>query len=188
MDTSLLDRAIIFAVRAHQGMERRGKDLPYIVHPMEAVSILATMTNDQEMLAAAALHDVVEDTPTTIDELRREFGDRVAKLVESESEEDIQGLSRTESWKQRKQAAINRLANAPRDSKMVALGDKLSNMRTIAADYAQLGDKLWDRFSVKDRSLHAWHYQGLADALADLKDYAAYNEFNLLVTQIFQTI
>ena len=62
LDTTLLDRVIIFAVRAHAGTERRGKGLPYIVHPMEAVEIVATMTPDQEMLAAAALHDTVEDT------------------------------------------------------------------------------------------------------------------------------
>ena len=59
IDSSLLDRAIIFAVNAHQGVERKGKGFPYIVHPMEAMSIVATMTNDQELLAAAVLHDVI---------------------------------------------------------------------------------------------------------------------------------
>lgn len=82
IDTSLLDRAIIYAVHAHQGVERSGKGFPYIVHPLEAVSIVATMTNDQELLAAAVLHDVVEDTPVTVDELRKEFGERVARLVD----------------------------------------------------------------------------------------------------------
>ena len=62
LDTELLDRAIIFAVKAHAGTERRGKGFPYIVHPMEAVEIVATITPDQELLAAAALHDTVEDT------------------------------------------------------------------------------------------------------------------------------
>ena len=70
LDTSLLDRAIIFAVRAHAGTERRGKGFPYIVHPMEAVEIVATMTRDQELLAAAALHDTVEDTDTTVEQMR----------------------------------------------------------------------------------------------------------------------
>jgi len=60
LDTTLLDRAIVFAVRAHAGTERRGKGFPYIVHPMEAVEIVATMTPDQELLAAAALHDTVD--------------------------------------------------------------------------------------------------------------------------------
>ena len=86
MDTSLLDRAIRFAVEAHSGVERRGKGFPYIVHPMEAMAIVATMTPDQEVLAAAALHDVVEDTEVTLDEIRSRFGDRVAQLVDTESD------------------------------------------------------------------------------------------------------
>ena len=86
LDTSLLDRAIEFAVRAHAGTERRGKGFPYIVHPMEAMEIVATMTSDQELLAAAALHDTVEDTPVTLAEIRAQFGDRIAELVASESD------------------------------------------------------------------------------------------------------
>ena len=82
LDTTLLDRAIVFAVRAHAGTERRGKGFPYIVHPMEAVEIVATMTNDQELLAAAVLHDTVEDTDTTIEQIRAEFGHRVASLLQ----------------------------------------------------------------------------------------------------------
>ena len=87
LNTELLDRAIIFAVRAHAGTERRGKGFPYIVHPMEAVEIVATMTPDQELLAAAALHDTVEDTDVTVEQLRAEFGERVAALVADESDE-----------------------------------------------------------------------------------------------------
>ncbi|MBQ4197448.1 MAG: bifunctional (p)ppGpp synthetase/guanosine-3',5'-bis(diphosphate) 3'-pyrophosphohydrolase, partial [Bacteroidales bacterium] len=81
LDTKLLDKAIIFAVKAHAGTERRGKGFPYIVHPMEAVEIVSTMTSDQELLAAAALHDTVEDTYVTIDLIRKEFGDRIADIV-----------------------------------------------------------------------------------------------------------
>ena len=86
LDTRLLDRAIHFAVDAHAGTERRGKGLPYIVHPMEAVTIVATMMSDQELLAAAALHDVVEDTDISLDRIREEVGDRVAGLVCLESD------------------------------------------------------------------------------------------------------
>ena len=74
LDTALLDRAIIYAVKAHSGTERRGKGFPYIVHPMEAMEIVSTMTADQELLAAAALHDVVEDTSVSVEDLRAEFG------------------------------------------------------------------------------------------------------------------
>ena len=185
LDTTLLDRAIIFAVRAHAGTERRGKGFPYIVHPMEAVEIVATMTRDQELLAAAALHDTVEDTDTTVEQIREEFGNRIASLVASESDIVLDGLTAEDSWHARKQAAIDRLTRASHDAKIVALGDKLSNMRAIARDYAQQGDALWNLFHAKDPKDHEWHYRGLADALSELRDTFAYKEFEDLINQVF---
>ena len=185
LDTSLLDKAIVFAVKAHAGTERRGKGFPYIVHPMEALEIVATLTPDQELLAAAVLHDTVEDTSVTLETIRREFGDRVAHLVEEESDTFQEGVSEEESWHQRKQAAIDRLARASRDAKMVALGDKLSNMRAIARDYSVLGDALWSIFHVQDPKEHEWHYRGLAESLKELQGTFAYQEFEQLVNQVF---
>ena len=185
LNTAVLDRAIIFAVKAHSGTERRGKGYPYIVHPMEAVEIVATMTADQELLAAAALHDTVEDTHVTVDQIREEFGDRVADLVASESDEMPAGVSEEDSWHSRKRAAIDRLSKESREAKMVALGDKLSNMRAIARDYAIMGDALWNIFHAKDPKDHEWHYRGLADALRELEDTSAYKEFENLINQVF---
>lgn len=185
MDTSILDRAIVFAVNAHQGTERRGKGFPYIVHPMEAVEIVATMTTDQELLAAAVLHDTVEDTDVTLDDIRHEFGERVAKLVEEESDVFIDGVSEADSWHERKQAAIDRLAQASRDAKMVALGDKLSNARIIYRDFVQKGDELWNIFHVTDVKEHEWHYRGLAESLKELEGTFAYSEFTDLINKIF---
>ena len=185
LNTELLDRAIIFAVKAHTGTERRGKGFPYIIHPMEAMEIVATMTTDQELLAAAALHDTVEDTDVTIEDLRLEFGNRIASLVAQESEEMPEGMSEEESWHDRKQAAIDRLAKAPLDAKIVALGDKLSNIRAIARDYAEIGDALWKRFHAKDPKDHEWHYRGLADSLRELQDTAAFQEFESLINKVF---
>lgn len=186
MNTELLDRAIIFAVRAHAGTERRGKGYPYIVHPLEAVEIVATMTPDQELLAAAALHDTVEDTDVTIDEIRAGFGERVASLVAAETDQKTDpGVSEEESWHERKRIAIERLARASYDAKKVALGDKLSNMRAIARDHAVQGDKLWSIFHTKDKKEHEWHYRGLADSLRELSDTDAFREFERLINQVF---
>ncbi|MBR4263638.1 MAG: bifunctional (p)ppGpp synthetase/guanosine-3',5'-bis(diphosphate) 3'-pyrophosphohydrolase [Paludibacteraceae bacterium] len=185
MDTDLLDRAIIFAVKAHHNTERRGKGFPYIVHPMEAVEIVATITPDQELLAAAALHDTVEDTDVTVEQLRAEFGERIASLVASESDEMPEGVSEEDSWHDRKQAAINRLEAASHDAKIVALGDKLSNMRAIARDYKVKGDALWSIFHVKDKASHEWHYRGLASSLSELSDTFAYRELVRLIDEVF---
>ncbi|MBQ4169933.1 MAG: HD domain-containing protein [Bacteroidales bacterium] len=185
MDTSLFDRAVNFAVKAHSGTERRGKGFPYIIHLMEAVEIVATITPDQELLSAAMLHDTVEDTPVTVADLRKEFGDRIASIVEAESDVHNEGESEHESWHRRKQEAIDRLTAAPMEAKIVALGDKLSNMRAIARDYAQIGDGLWKMFHVTEKSEHEWHYRGLAHALKDLEVTPAYREFVYLIEEVF---
>lgn len=185
IDSSFLDRAIEFAVKAHSNTERRGKGFPYIVHPLEAMEIVATMTPDQELLAAAALHDTIEDTSVTIDDLRREFGDRVATIVEAESDKFLEGIPDEANWHQRKQAAIDRIAAAPFESKIVAMGDKLSNMRAIWRDYQEQGDELWKIFHAKDKKDHEWHYRGLAASLSELSDTFAYKEFVALIDDVF---
>lgn len=189
MDTELLDRAIIFAVQAHHNSERRGKGFPYIVHPMEAVEIVSTITPDQELLAAAALHDTIEDTDVTVEQLRAEFGDRIAHLVHAESDQIngvlFNGENEEETWHARKQAAIDRLAAAPHDAKIVAMGDKLSNMRAIWRDYQVKGDELWKIFHCTDKAAHEWHYRGLAASLSELSDTFAYQEFVRLINEVF---
>ena len=189
MDTELLDRAIIFAVQAHHNSERRGKGFPYIVHPMEAVEIVATITSDQELLAAAALHDTIEDTDVTVEQLREAFGDRIADLVHAESDqidgELFNGENEEQTWHARKQAAIDRLAKAPHDAKIVAMGDKLSNMRAIWRDSQTKGDELWKIFHCSEKAAHEWHYRGLAASLKELEDTFAYQEFVRLINEVF---
>lgn len=185
LDSDLLDRAIKFAVDAHHNTERRGKGFPYIVHPLEAVEIVATITPDQELLAAAALHDTIEDTDVTVEQIRAAFGDRIAELVHAESDQFTEGVSEEDSWHARKQAAIDRLAAASHDAKIVAMGDKLSNMRAIWRDYQLKGDDIWSIFHVKDKASHEWHYRGLAASLSELSDTFAYKEFVRLLDEVF---
>ena len=186
MDSSLLDKAIIYAVKAHSNVERRGKGFPYIVHPLEAVSIVSTITSDQELLAAAALHDVVEDTDITVDQIRAEFGDHIAYLVEMESDKFTNPKGENLTWKERKLASLERLANAPLEVKQVAMGDKLSNMRAIAMDYRKIGDVLWDRFHAPNGKIdHEWRYRALVKAFDAVSDTEAYREFAALVDEVF---
>lgn len=182
LETSLFDKAVKLAVEAHSGTERRCKGFPYIIHPMEAVAIVATMTNDQEMLAAAILHDVVEDTDVTLEQIRELFGDRVAELVRHETAPLDENLT----WRERKTLQVEQLAAAPHDSKIVALGDKLSNMSGIALDYRQVGDEVWSRFHAPNGKPDVeWYYRSLADALSELSETVAYQEFVRLLEEIF---
>ena len=146
LNTELFDKAAHFAISAHANTERRAKGFPYIIHPMEAAAIVATMTTDPELLAAAILHDTLEDTEVTFEELRSQFGNRVAYLVLAESNIKKNGILRQTTWRESKSRAVERLANASHEGKIVAMGDKLSNLRAIASDYQLIGDQLWSRF------------------------------------------
>ena len=182
LDTHFFDKAVAFATQAHSGTERRGKAYPYIIHPMEAVSIVATITNDPEMLAATLLHDTVEDTDVTIEQIRELFGNRVADLVQHETAP----LDDSLTWREKKTQQIKQLAEAPYDSKVVALGDKLSNMRGIAWDYRKVGDEVWKLFHAPNgKDDIAWYYRSLADALSELSGTTAYLEFVNLVDEVF---
>lgn len=182
LKTDLFDEAAKFAIEAHHGTERRGKAYPYIIHPMEAVSIVATITNDPEMLAAAILHDVVEDTEITINQIREKFGDRVAMLVQHETAP----LDETLSWKAKKTIQIEQLAHAPYDAKLVALGDKLSNIRGIALDYHRYGEDTWSLFQAPNGKVDVeWYYRSIADALSELSELEAYQHFVAMVDMVF---
>lgn len=184
---SLMDRAIIFATRAHSGTFRKGTNIPYIVHPIEAAAIAATMTDDPDVIAAAVLHDVVEDTDATVEEIRFFFNDRIAKLVEAESENKRRDLPPQETWMLRKMETLDFLrTRADRDAKILALSDKLSNMRAIHRDQKSVGDKLWERFNEKRKEKHGWMYRQVADALYELQDTLAWQEYDDLVKKTFE--
>ena len=84
---NMLDEAIIYATIMHQGKVRKFRGTPFILHPIEVAQILSTMTEDQEIISAGILHDVVEETDGTLDEIEKRFGKRVADLVASDSEQ-----------------------------------------------------------------------------------------------------
>ena len=187
----ILEKAISFATDRHKSVVRKGTQVPYIVHPMEAVSIAAGMTNDLEVLAAAALHDVVEDTPTTIDEIEEVFGKRVAALVAFDSEDKMPDIPPSESWEIRKKATIASLQDAPLDAKIIVLADKLSNIRSINREIINIGDAVWEKFNQKDKKKHEWYYREIANALSmgihKLSEHFAYQEFYWLLDMVFVT-
>ena len=184
---SLMDRAIIFATRAHSGTYRKGTMIPYIVHPIEAAAIVSTITADPDMIAAAVLHDVVEDTDATVEEIRFFFNERIATLVEAESEDKRKDLPPQETWMIRKMETLEFLrTKADRDAKILALADKLSNIRAIHRDQNTVGDKLWERFNEKRKEKHGWMYRQVAEALSELSDTFAWQEYDELVRKTFE--
>lgn len=181
----ILNCAIIFATEAHRGAFRKGTGIPYILHPLEAAAIAATVTGDYEVLAAAVLHDVIEDTAVTEDELREVFGTRVAELVSAESENKRAELPAGDTWRIRKQETLEALAlEDRRDVKILVLADKLSNVRAIHRDFRALGDALWERFNMKDKEQIGWYYRSIAGALeSELGETLAWQEYRGLVEE-----
>ena len=161
--TQLLDEAIRFAVECHSGQKRKASDTPYIVHPLEVLTILSAMHADIDVQIAGVLHDTVEDTGATVEEIRERFGDRAADLVEENSED------KTQSWEARKRHTIETLPDASFDLKCLVLADKLSNMRSIIRDYYALGEEVWTRFN-RGREQQSWYYSGIIDALDGLQN------------------
>jgi guanosine-3',5'-bis(diphosphate) 3'-pyrophosphohydrolase len=185
---NLFSKAIIYAVAAHAGMVRKGTATPYIVHPMEAAAIAATMTDDIEILTAAVLHDTIEDTCVTAEDLRREFGDRIAKIVSAESEDKREDRPSADTWMERKQETIDHLTHSADENEMiVALADKLSNIRAIDRDYLAEGEGFWQRFNQKDKQMHAWYYRAVGSALSGLARFSAYTEYVDLVGKVFDS-
>jgi len=189
-----VERALQYAADAHAGLFRKGTHLPYIIHPIEVSMIVRQCfpcedgkltENEIFVIAAAALHDVVEDTPHTIEDIRAAFGDRIAGLVASESENKREEMPAKDSWKIRKQEFLDHLASASMDSKLIALADKLSNLRALAKDYARQGDALWQRFNQKDPKEHEWYYRSVLQKIQELDSLQCYQEYAQLLNQVF---
>ena len=158
--------AIGFAARAHKGQLRKGTDLDYIVHPLEVLQLLTGMGAGEQLLIAGVLHDTLEDTAVTREELEAAFGRVAAALVAGHTED------KRKSWRERKQNTIEALAKGSREEKMLTLADRISNLRSMVSDLSREGERLWDRFNAP-REAQAWYSGGILRALADLRRDAA---------------
>ena len=182
----LASEAIAFAVKAHDGMRRKKSNAPYILHPMEAAVIVGTITDDQNLIAAAALHDVVEDANITIGEIETRFGKRVRELVESETEDKRADLPPESTWRIRKEESLLVLKNTDDIAVLIVwLGDKLANMRAIYRDFKVEGEAMWQRFNQKNVTEQAWYYRSIVKLTERLSNTSAWLEYKTLTELVF---
>lgn len=181
-----VELASLVAINAHKGQTRKGSSIPYILHPMEAAAISNSILSQRGelhkdfIIASSLLHDVIEDTHLTADDLLNQFDTRTVYLVEVQSE------NKENSWKQRKQATIDLLKTTQDiDVKIVHLADKLSNMRAIARDYKLLGNKLWDRFNETSIEEQKWYYKSIGENMSELEETRELEEYRRLVEEVF---
>ena len=188
MMTDLVSEAIIFSAKAHDGMRRRKSDVPYILHPMEVGAIVGTMTDDQVVIAASVLHDVVEDAGVTLEEIGEKFGARVMELVASETENKRDDLPPEDTWRIRKEESLEKLRDTDDiDIMRLWIGDKLSNVRAIYRDFLIEGNAIWDKFHQSDINVQAWYYRSIMKYTERLSDTLAWIEYKTLVEKIFGT-
>ena len=161
--TDQFAKAMIYAERKHHTQVRKGGDIPYVGHLLSVAGLVINDNGSEEQAIAALLHDAVEDAggPETLLEIRTEFGDDVARIVEECSDTDKEPKP---PWLERKQAYINHLGAVGEDTLLVSVADKLDNARSMLRDYNEHGPSLWQRFNRKNPDDHLWYYGSLLDA------------------------
>lgn len=176
---TMIGTAFLFAMEAHRGQKRKdGRD--YIVHPLEVAMELAKNGAEDAVICAGFLHDTLEDTPVTEEQLRSVFPEEVVSLVKTDSED------KNLTWQERKQLVLESLksSSAPRGYKMLMCADKLSNLKNIQSEQQKIGDAVFDRFK-RGKADQKWFFEGLVDALGDLSDLKMYQELKDLTKEIF---
>lgn len=168
MEWKKIHTAIFFAAESHRGQFRKGTEVPYIIHPLNVGKLLVRYGCSLEIVTAGILHDTVEDTAVTIEDIHRSFGEKVATIVAGTSEPD-----KTAPWEYRKHHTIDFLKTASMDILLVACADKLDNIRTIREDLELSGESVWSRFN-RSKKFQRWYYTSLADIFVSRMEKGRY--------------
>nr|WP_173918871.1 HD domain-containing protein [Halobacillus sp. Marseille-Q1614] len=156
----MLKKAQSFADHAHRGQKRKSSNEDYIVHPIRVARTLEEAGASKELICAGYLHDVVEDTSYEIDDIEREFGAKVRRLVASHTED------KTKSWLERKSLTIETVKQSDKEVKFLIVADKLDNLSSIENDRQRLGEEVW-RFFKAGYDMQKWYYQSVDKYMLD---------------------
>lgn len=159
------EKAIRFAVEAHQGQVRKGCGEPYIIHPLTVGMLLLDEGCSELVVTAGILHDTVEDTHISLEQIQQEFGNRVKKLVTAVTEPD-----KTLPWQERKEHTIQSIKTADLDVRMIICADKLHNIDSMISEYNLIGEELWAKFR-GDKEAQKWYYQSIVSELLAHQDF-----------------
>ncbi|MGG3468708.1 HD domain-containing protein [Neobacillus pocheonensis] len=177
----LIEKALQVASIAHQNQFRKNTNIPYIAHPVAVGMLVMKAGYSEDLIAAAILHDTVEDTELTLEDIEREFGANIAEIVAGCSEPD-----KSLTWQARKDHTIEFLKTAPEEVRVVACADKLHNLRSIIHDYEQHGDKVWERFNA-GKEKQKWYYTHIAESLGSQSTFPLLEQLKTEVDNLFNT-
>lgn len=155
-----VERALRKAMAWHAGQRRKdlGRKIPYVSHVLCVAEILARHGADETTVIAGILHDVIEDTAYTLDQLTADFGSEVAEIVRAVSEEKIPARSCEESWLDRKKNYLKKLTTAPARAVLVSCADKIHNLTSLRDAYRISGAKIWQGFHAPPEK-KLWFYE-----------------------------
>jgi len=176
----IVEKALQLASKLHEGQYRKNTDIPYITHPVAVGMLLVKNGYSEEIVAAGILHDTVEDTPITLEEIKKEFGENIAEIVEGSSEPN-----KSLSWKERKEHTIDFLKTASEDIHAVVCADKLHNIRSIIRDYEQVGEEVWGRFNA-GKEQQKWYYKNIVESLGSQSTFDLLTELRNEVNKLFR--
>lgn len=179
MTGTLLSRATALAMRAHEGQMRKEAPVPYLVHPVEVAIILARHGFSDAVLAAALVHDVVEDTPMTLQEVQDQLGNEVAELVVPVTHDD------TLPWEEKKKAYIESVRAASEEVKAISVADKIANARSLLAAYEEQGAAVWKCFN-RGREKKMWFENAMLTMLQESWRHPLVDEYAELVRRMEQ--
>ncbi len=177
-----IEQAIRAAAVLHKGQVRRGQTpLPYVTHLYAVAFIVADYTNDEDTIIAALLHDTIEDTDYTQEELQDDFGGNVMEIVLGVTEPHTPE-GQTRSWKENKKLYLKQLSKAPKGSLIVAAADKIHNMRCVVEEYYDNHSQFIADFggSLEDRLIT---YQEISNVLNRKLENEILAEFNHVFTE-----
>jgi (p)ppGpp synthase/HD superfamily hydrolase len=180
-------KAVQYAAEKHATQTRKGSDTPYLGHLLSVAGFVIEADGTETEAIAALLHDAAEDQggEATLAEIREKFGDEVAGIV-AECSDTFE--TPKPPWRERKENYVNDLPEASDSALLVSLADKLHNARAILRDYREVGDQLWQRFSVQDPQLHLWYYRSLLDVYAQRVDNWMVDELREVIDKLEQGI
>ncbi|MEH7436934.1 HD domain-containing protein [Neobacillus drentensis] len=176
----VIEKALKTAAKAHEKQYRKGTDIPYITHPVAVGMILMKAGYSEELVAAGILHDTVEDTNLSLQDIEQLFGRNIAQIVEGCSESD-----KSLSWEDRKKHTIEYLRTAPEEIRVVACADKLHNIRSISGDIELFGDQVWERFK-RGKEQQKWYYTHVIESLGLQSSFQLLDELKLEVERLFK--
>lgn len=180
-----VNQALKVAAFAHRGQTRKGNpDLPYIVHPVETAMYLLKAGEKSELIVAALLHDTLEDTDLTPEEIENKFGQEILYLVLKVSE-NLENRDET-TWEKRKKQFIKKIKPAEKNVKKIVTADKLSNVKSMLQEYNEKGNQIWNNFN-RGYEKQKSHYFELKQALSTLQGYSLYDLFAEKVKILFSS-